>query len=259
MSTRKNVDPNEFEGHVKIKGFNSKESLINKIDTYLEKYKTDKNEILYDIEKESSNFIILNFHKNTELANYVIRKLKLLQLDNSAYSKLNCHLTIKVINPNQVEQDKKKEEEKKEEGKKEEKSPSKKNKNKIKNYNDDIYNLDTKNNPILNKLISKSSNFTKRNINKYLSPENNKMKIYESIFFGGPYVNRTDLERKEAKKNKALWLNQKGFNQYISKETILKNSHMIKNILYTEPIQKQSYNFREIKKTKWVGKNDFFA
>ena len=256
METRKNVDPNEFEGHIKIKGFPSKEALLDKVDLYLEKYKEDPKESLYEIEKETSNLIVLNFHKNTEIANYLIRKLKLLQIDNSSFSNLNCHLNIKVINPNQKKQDEEKE--KKEEEK--EKSPKeKKSKNKIKNYNNGIYNLDTKNNPRMNKLISKSSNFNRKNINKYLSPDNNKMKIYESIFLGGPYLNRIDLERKEAKKNKALWINQKGFNQYISKETVLKNSHMIKNYLYTEPLQENAYNFRQIQKTKWVGKNDFFA
>ena len=111
----------------------------------------------------------------------------------------------------------------------------------------------------MNKLIGKSLNFSKRNINKYLSPENNKMKIYESIFLGGPYLEKAEYERAEARKNKAQWINKKGFNQYISKQTILKNSHMIENYLSLEPAQDNNFNFRPIQKTKWVGKTDFFA
>ena len=43
--------------------------------------------------------VLLNFHKNTELANMVIRKVKLLQMENKNFSKINCHLSIKVISP----------------------------------------------------------------------------------------------------------------------------------------------------------------
>ena len=57
METKKNVDPNEFEGHIKIKGFPSKEALLDKVDLYLEKYKEDPKESLYEIEKETSNLI----------------------------------------------------------------------------------------------------------------------------------------------------------------------------------------------------------
>ena len=60
--------------------------------------------------------------------------------------------------------------------------------------------------------------------------------------------------------DKMKWINQKGFITYISKQTILKNAHMIDNILYKEPALKNpSYNFRQVEKTKWVGKTGFYA
>ena len=249
MNTRKNKDTNEFEGRVKITGFSSKESLLEKINLYLESYKSEEKESLYVIEKETSKSILLNFKKNTELANYIIRKLKLLQMGNQNFAKLNCHLAIKVISPNQNEKSEKKEKSENEN----EKSPKKNKKNDYK----DIYNIDAKNNPKMNKLLNKSLNFNKRNMNKYLSPENNKMKIYESIFLGGPYLEKSEFEYKDHMKNKAQWINKKGFIPYISKQTILKNAHMIENILSKEPDQPKAFNFRQIEKSKWVGKNDF--
>ena len=251
MNTRKNKDTNEFEGRVKITGFSSKESLLEKINLYLESYKSEEKESLYVIEKETSKSILLNFKKNTELANYIIRKLKLLQMGNQNFAKLNCHLAIKVISPNQNEKSEKKE--KSENENENEKSPKKTKKNDYK----DIYNIDAKNNPKMNKLLNKSLNFNKRNMNKYLSPENNKMKIYESIFLGGPYLEKSEFEYKDHMKNKAQWINKKGFIPYISKQTILKNAHMIENILSKEPDQPKVFNFRQIEKSKWVGKNDF--
>jgi hypothetical protein len=258
MQTRKNVDTNEFEGRVKITGFPSKEAVLEKINGYIEKYKSDEKEKLYEIEKETSSSILLNFHKNTEMANLVIGKLKLLQMGNQNFSKLNCHLSIKVISPNQNEKNEKKEENEKKEDKKE-KSPDKKSQEKNKNRRNEVYNIDTKNNPRLNKLLSKSLNFNRKNMNKYMNPDSNKMKIYESIFLnGGPYVDKFDYVKDDARKNKAQWLNKKGFIPYISKETILKNAHMIDNILYKEPANYNPFKFRPVQKSKWVGKNDFY-
>ena len=256
MENRKNIDTNEFEGKVKITGFPSKDSIIEKINIYLEKYKTEENANLYEIEKETSSSILINFHKNTELANLIIRKLKLLQMGNKNFSKLNCHLSIKVISPKQNEKKEKKETTEKNEQK--EKSP---NKNKKKEYKKDVYNIDTKNNPKMNKILSKSLNFNKKNINKYMSPQNNKMKIYESIFLGGgPYLDKYDFIKEDARKNKAQWINKKGFIPYIGKETILKNAHMIENYLSLEPANPNNvYNFRQIQKSKWVGKDNFYA
>ena len=289
MQGRKNFDTNEFEGKVKIIGFPSKESLIEKIDSYLNKYK-EGNENIYEIEKETSTSILLNFQKNTEMANLIIRKLKLLQMGNKNFEKLKCHLAINVISPKPKEKkdtkevedtkdandikdtkdsknkkdtknakDKKDIKDTKDTKQKSRNSPIK-NKIKKKEYNSDIYNIDAKNNPRMNKLIGHSSNFMRKNINKYLSPDNNKMKIYESIFLGGPYVEKSDFAYEDHRKNKAQWINQKGFIPYISKQTILKNAHMIDNILYKEPAQKyNSYNFRQVEKTKWVGKTGFYA
>ena len=254
-----NKDENEFVGKLKITNFSSKNDLLEKINSYCQKYNTEGQDSLYDIEKEKSNLLILSFHKNSELANYINRKLKLLKIEDSNYSDLNINLIIKVINPrNEKYKQEKKEKEKSEEN--ENKSTEKQRKRKQDNsYIKDVYNIDTKNNPRLNKLLNKSLNFNRKNMNKYMSPENNKMKIYESIFLGGPYLNRYDLIKEENRKNKALWLNQKGFMQYIGKETISKNYHMIDNILYKEPLQDKNFHFRDIQKSKWVGKNDFMA
>ena len=244
MSGKKIFEENEFEASIKITNFPSKEKIIEKINNYLDKNKKDEKENLYEIEKETENSLLLNFHKNTEIANYVVRKLKLLQLENKNYSKIDCHLAIKVINQR----------EKNDENKNVKSNPKKK-KN---DYN--VYNIDTKNNPRMNKLLDKSLNFNKRNINKYLSPDSNKMKIYESIFLnGGPYIEKNEIAKEEARKNKAQWLNKKGFIPYIGKETILKNSHMIENYLSKEPAQPNNFQFREIQKSKWVGKNNFYV
>ena len=254
---RKTFDTNEFEGRLKITNFGSKDTILEKINIYLEKYNGEEKENLYEIEKETSNSLLLNFHKNTEIANYISRKLKLLQLGNKNFSKLNCHVTIKVINPNQ----KKKDDEKKEKDEKDEKNSQKENKEKKKRTkNSDIYNIDTKNNPRLNKILSKSLNFNRRNINKYLSPDNNKMKIYESIFLnGGPYMDKNDIEKENFRKNKAQMINKKEFIPYISKQTVLKNAHMIENYLSLEPARPNNFQFREVQKSKWVGEHNFYV
>ncbi len=93
---------NEFEAKIKVSNFSSKESILDKINSYC---KNDKSEeegenSPYDIEKETANMILLNFKKDTELANYVSKKLKLLQIENSNFSNIKSNLIIKVINPN---------------------------------------------------------------------------------------------------------------------------------------------------------------
>jgi hypothetical protein len=258
MSTNK--DENEFEGKIKITNFISKKEILDKINLFCEKYRTEEKGSLYDIEKENTNLLLLNFHKNIDLANFINNKLKLLQIENTDFSEINFNLMIKIVNPkNEKYKQEKKEKSKEKENEKEEKQIKNKRKQKIyiKNYTKDVYNIDTKNNPRLNKLLNKSLNFNKKNMNKYMSPENNKMKIYESIFLGGPYLEKSEFEYKDHMKNKAQWINKKGFIPYISKQTILKNAHMIENILSKEPDQPKAFNFRQIEKSKWVGKNDF--
>lgn len=257
-----NKDNNEFEGKIKISNFPSKTEILDKINAYCAKYKTEEKESLYDIEKENANLLLLNFHKNTELANYINRNLKLLQIGNSNFSDINFNLIIKIINPQnekdkQVKKEKEKSQEKEKNSKSQEKQYKKNNIIQLKNYTNDVYNIDAKNNPRLNKLLFRSLNFNKRNMNKYMSPENNKSKIYESIFLAGPYINKNEIIYKEHRKNKAQWLNEKGFVPYISKKTILKNAHMIDNILYKEPAQDPKYPFRNVQKSKWVAKQDF--
>ena len=255
-----NKDNNEFEGKLKIRNFSSKEELLEKINSYCGQCRSGETDNLYDIEKENANFILLNFHKDTDLANFVNRSLKLLQIENSDYSNITSNLIIKVINP-QNEKDKQNKKEKEETNKSKSISKGKKkkiiNNIKLKDYSNDVYNIDAKDNPRLNKLLRRNIYFNKKNINKYMSPENTKMKIYESIFFAGPYVNKSDIIKEENRKNKALWLNKKGFVPYISKKTILENEHMIGNILYQEPAQDKPFKFRPVQKSKWIGNQDF--
>ena len=94
---------NEFEAKIRISNFSSKESLLDKINSYLKNNKNDEEEeeqSPYEIEKETSNMIILNFQKDTELANYISKKLKLLQIENPNFSNLKSSLRIRIINPN---------------------------------------------------------------------------------------------------------------------------------------------------------------
>ena len=253
--SKANKISNEFEAKIKITNFTSKEEILDKINSYCNSNNKDEEEqSSYDIEKETSNMILLNFRKDTELANYINSKLKLLQIENANFSALNCNLKIKIKNPNKNQEKQTKNEKENNENKE-----GQKKKNKSKNIKNDIYNIDAKNNQYLNLLLSKSLHFNRRNINKYLNPDNNKLKIYESIFLGGPYINKYELAKEENRKNKELWLNKKGFVPYIGHQTILKNGKMIDNILFKEPMQDHKINFRSVEKTKWVGKHDFNA
>ena len=100
----------------KILYISSKDDLLEKINSYCQKYNVEGKDSLYDIEKEKSNLLILSFHKNSELANYINRKLKLLKIEDSNFSDLNTNLIVKVINPkNEKYKQEKKEKEKSEE------------------------------------------------------------------------------------------------------------------------------------------------
>ena len=92
---------NEFEAKMKITNFPSKEEILEKINSYCnsEKKEGEEERASYDIEKETSNMILLNFGKDTELAYYINRKIKLLQIENSNFSNINCNLKINVKNP----------------------------------------------------------------------------------------------------------------------------------------------------------------
>ena len=129
MSTN-NKNKNEFEAKIKISNFPSKEEIIDKINLFCNKNKTEDDETsLYDIEKENSNMILLNFHQNTELANFINRELKLLQIEKSNFSNININLKMKLKNPNNIKQ----KQDKKEDDDKENQKIKKKNINKNKN------------------------------------------------------------------------------------------------------------------------------
>jgi len=249
---------NEFEAKIKITNFSSKEAILNKINSYCNNNKTGEEEqSSYDIEKETSNMILLNFRKATELANYINSKLKLLQIENPNFSGLNCNLIIKIKNTNKEKGKIEKDNNENQENQENKEGQKKKTKNK--NLDNEIFNIDAKNNQTLNKNLGKSLNFNKKNLNKYINPENSKLKIYESIFLGGPYINKYELVKEENRKNKEKWLNKKGFVPYISHQTLLKNSHMIDNYLYKEKMQDNKISFRSVEKNKWIGKHDFNA
>ena len=125
-----NKDNNEFEGKIKITNFAPKDEILEKINSYCDKYKDEENNSVYDVEKENDNLILLNFHKNTEIANYIIRELKILQIDNPNFSELNYKLLIKIINP-QNEKDKQAKKEKKEKENQEKNEENDENKEKL--------------------------------------------------------------------------------------------------------------------------------
>ena len=93
-----NKDNNEFEGKLRIRNFPSKDEILEKINLYCQQCRSGEKDDFYEIEKDTANLILLNFHKDTELANFVNRSLKLLQIENSDYSDLNSNLLIKIIN-----------------------------------------------------------------------------------------------------------------------------------------------------------------
>ena len=134
-----NKDLNEFEGKIKISNFPSKKEILEKIDGFCEKYRTEEKNSLYDIEKETDKLILLNFHKNTELANYINRNLKILQISDTNFSDIKFNLIIKIINPqNEKDKQAKKEKEQKQkenEEKSDSKSKSKSKEKQIKNKN----------------------------------------------------------------------------------------------------------------------------
>ena len=233
---------NNFEGLVKIGNIgNNKDKIIEEVDKYIdENYKKSD---LYVLEKKSPRRIVLNFHSNTEIANCVSRNLKLLQLDNPTFSNITVDMNVSIVNP--ISNKKSKDEEKK--------IPSQ---NRKRSY---INKTPMRFNEKLNTVLSKSHNFSLNTFNKNNKSKN--MNIFESIFLDpGPYKDKYEVIKEENRKNKALWMNKKGFDAYVGKETILKNSNFIKNYVNLEPAKEPISNiFRVDQKLKWVGKHNFYV
>ena len=225
---------NNFTGIIKITNYMDKDKLLQKINKFLSNKCQQKD--AYTIEKETPDLLILNFHSETEAAKCTSRFLKLLKLENKFFSNIGVFLNIKTL-----------------------KHPvTKPNTNKKK-----LQKINTASNiilPKLNNILSRSKNFSMNDF-KSIEPKKSKMKIFESIFLAqGPYKDRYEMLLEEDQKNKALWLNKKGFNPFVGKETILKNSHMIKNYVNLDPTESPlSYKFRKDERAKWVGEHDFYV
>ena len=72
-------------------------------------------------------------------------------------------------------------------------------------------------------------------------------------------MDKNDIEKENLRKNKAQMINKKEFIPYISKQTVLKNAHMIENYLSLEPARPNNFQFREVQKSKWVGEHNFYV
>ena len=231
---------NDFEGVVKISNIeNNKEKIIEEVNKYIEEHYQKPD--LYVLEKETPKRLILNFHTNTEIAGCISRYLKLLQLENPDFSNIKVNLNVSIVNTNSKQQNEN-----------EEKSDSiKKN-----TFTNRCHTLSCEK---LNVVLSKSHNFSLNDFNK--NGKSRNMKVFESIFLSpGPYRDPYEKLKEENRKNKALWMNKKGFDACVGKETILKNSHFIKNYVNLEPAQKPILNiFRQDEKSKWVGRHNFYV
>ena len=225
-----------FIGIIKITNYTDKDKLLDIINKYLSDNYQQKD--LYEIEKEAPYLLILNFHSKTEIAKCIARHLQLLKLDNKLFPKINISLHIKILNHSFNKQ----------------------------NTNQKSM---KKTNTITNIILPKLENNLSRNRNlstnifnfKIGMPKKSNKKIFESMFLPqGPYQDKYEIIKEENRKNKALWLNKKGFNPFVGKETILKNSHMIKNYVNLDPTESPlSYKFRKDERAKWVGEHDFYV
>ena len=231
---------NNFKGLVKISNIgDNKDKIIEEVNNYIDK--NYKKSDLYVLEKESPRKLVLNFHSNTGVANCISRNLKLLQLENPTFSNMTVDMNVSIVNPiSKLKNDSI------------DKSPS----FRKKTY---ISKTPMRSNQKLNLILSNSHNFSLNNFNK--NDKSRNMNIFESIFLApGPYKDKYDIIKEENKKNKALWINKKGFNAFVGKETILKNANFIKNYVNLGPAEEPTSNiFRKVQKSKWVGKHNFYV
>ena len=225
---------NNFAGIIKIANYTDKDKLLEEINKFLSTNYHKKD--FYNIAKETPDLLILNFHSETEVAECTSRFLKLLKLENKLFSNISIFLHIKILN-----------------------HPTNKRKINLKT----LQKTNTTSSivlPKLNNILSKSKNFSTNDF-KSRELKRSNLKSFESIFLAqGPYKDKYEIIKEENRRNKALWLNKKGFNPFVGKETILKNSHMIKNYVNLEPTKSPlSYRFRTEQKSKWVGEHDFYV
>ena len=95
MNIFSSVDGNQFEAKIKIVHNNNQQKLIEIINNYLKRfYKNEK----YILEKETQNILILNFKNNTEIANCLLRYLKIIKLEEVELSNIHISIHIKIVN-----------------------------------------------------------------------------------------------------------------------------------------------------------------
>lgn len=220
---RRKIEENNFEARLRITNFYPyKSEIVEVIQKYMEK---NYSNVEYKIENENSKLLIVNFLKNTEVANCILREIKLYQLEKNYLSQMNATVGIKVNN-----------------------SISEK------NFKESANCRYLGDNTMDAKLSSKKPSSSKKSISS-------KSKVLESIFLDqGPYMSDFDVENVYRKQNKALWLKKKGFSNYVSTNDIEKNRNDIKYFWKEDPFEtSKDYKYRELAKDKWVGRKDFYA
>ena len=223
------MEPN-FVANINILNFPSLEKIINLIDDFF-KNKFLEKEYTYQLKSQNNLIIIL---QNSDIAFSLIKKLKLEQLTNPIFEKMISNLSLGVINPY--------------------KNKSIQNK---KSFNNSKKFSKLKKNTSMPLIITKI-NLNKKNLNsdrKILYKNNNN----NSIFLPkGPYIDEYQMRINDEKKNKSLWLNKNGFNQFAAKATGIKIRNYISNYVTKSPSEYPlNHKFREENKEKWIIKKNF--
>ncbi len=223
------MEPN-FVANINILNFPSLEKIINLIDDFF-KNKFLEKEYTYQLKSQNNLIIIL---QNSDFAFSLIKKLKLEQLTNPIFEKMISNLSLGVINPykNKYIQNKK-------------------------SFNNSKKFSKLKKNTSMPLIITKI-NLNKKNLNsdrKILYKNNNN----NSIFLPkGPYIDEYQMRINDEKKNKSLWLNKNGFNQFAAKATGIKIRNYISNYVTKSPSEYPlNHKFREENKEKWIIKKNF--
>ncbi len=223
------MEPN-FVANINILNFPSLEKIINLIDDFF-KNKFLEKEYTYQLKSQNNLIIIL---QNSDFAFSLIKKLKLEQLTNPIFEKMISNLSLGVINPykNKYIQNKK-------------------------SFNSSKKFSKLKKNTSMPLIITKI-NLNKKNLNsdrKILYKNNNN----NSIFLPkGPYIDEYQMRINDEKKNKSLWLNKNGFNQFAAKATGIKIRNYISNYVTKSPSEYPlNHKFREENKEKWIIKKNF--
>ena len=73
---------------------------------------------------------------------------------------------------------------------------------------------------------------------------------------GGGYVDKREIEREEYYKNKALWLNKKGFQNRVGIASSKKNEPQFSSV-FVGPECDEKFEFRPNEKEKWASNLPF--